>query len=104
LGEPQHGDTVADSNEVRNYISYNEKHVLTQLAGNFTVYPRDARFVYAGNNPRMLALVVQCVAELGFTKPLHYVADLLSSGDAPAIAKPITAANLPPAVRSRNSC
>ena len=96
LGEPQHGDTVADSNEVRNYISYNEKHVLTQLAGNFTVFPRDARFVYAGNNPRMLALLVQCVAELGFTKPLHYVADLLTAGDAPPIAKPITSANLPP--------
>ena len=96
LGEPQHGDTVADSNEVRNYISYNEKHVVTQLAGNFTVFPRDARFVYAGNNARMLALVVRCIAELGFTKPLHYVADLLTAGDAPAIAKPITSANLPP--------
>jgi hypothetical protein len=96
LGEPQHGDTVADSNEVRNYISYNEKHVLAQLAGNFTVLQRDARFVYAGNNARMLALVVRCVAELGFTKPMHYVADLLSAGVAPAIAKPITSANLPP--------
>ena len=96
LGEPQHGDTVADSNEVRNYISYNQKHVLTQLAGNFTVFQRDARFVYAGNNARMLALVVRCIAELGFTNPLHYVADLLTAGDAPAIAQPITSANLPP--------
>ena len=61
-----------------------------------TVFQRDARFVYAGNNPRMLALVVRCVAELGFTKPLHYVADLLTAADAPAIAKPITSANLPP--------
>jgi hypothetical protein len=96
LGEPQREDTFADSNEVRNFVCYNERHVLTQLAGNFTVYPRDARFVYAGNNPRMLALVVRCVAELGFTKPLHYVADLLAAGPAPAIAKPITSANLPP--------
>jgi hypothetical protein len=96
LGEPQHGDTVADSNELRNFVCYNERHVLAQLAGNFTVFQPDARFVYAGNNPRMLALVVRCIAELGFTKPLHYVADLLTAGDAPAIAKPITSANLPP--------
>jgi len=96
LGEPQREDTVADSNEVRNYVCYNERHVLTQLAGNFTVFQTDARFVYAGNNPRMLELVVRCIAELGFTKPLHYVADLLTAGDAPAIAKPITSANLPP--------
>jgi len=45
LGEPQREDTVADSNDLRNFVSYNERHVLTQLAGNFTVYPRDARFV-----------------------------------------------------------
>jgi hypothetical protein len=96
LGEPQRGDTVADSNEVRNYVCYNEKHVLAQLAGNFTVFQRGARFVYAGNNPRMLALVVQCVAELGFVKPLYYVADLLTAGDAPAIARPIASTNLPP--------
>jgi hypothetical protein len=95
LGEPQREDTFADSNEVRNFVFYNERHVLAQLAGNFTVYPRDARFAYAGNNPRMLALVTRCVAELGFIKPLHYVADLLSAGPAPAIAKPITSANLP---------
>jgi len=44
----------------------------------------------------MLALVVRCIAELGFTNPLHYVADLLTAGDAPAIAQPITSANLPP--------
>jgi hypothetical protein len=96
LCEPQREDTYADSNEVRNFVAYNEKHALAQLAGNFTVYPRDARFVYAGNNPRMLALVARCVAELGFTKPLYYVADLLSAGPAPATAKPITSANLPP--------
>jgi acyl dehydratase len=95
LGGPQRGDTVADSNDLRNFVSYNEKHVLAQLAGNFTVYPRNARFVYAGNNPRMLALATQCVAELGFTEPLAYVACLLSAGDAPAIARPITSANLP---------
>ncbi|MGA2198157.1 MAG: hypothetical protein ABSH40_23020, partial [Bryobacteraceae bacterium] len=95
LGEPQREDTVADSNEVRDFVSYNQRHVLAQLAGNFTVYPRSARFAYAGNNPRMLALVAQCVAELRFAKPLHYVADLLSAGPAPAIAKAITAANLP---------
>jgi len=74
LGEPQPEDTVADSNELRNFVSYNEQHVLTQLAGNFTVCPRDTRFVYAGNNPRMLALAARCLAELGFTEPLHYVA------------------------------
>src|ERR1035437_8193852 len=96
LGEPQREDTFADSNNLRNFVSYNERHVLAQLAGNFTVFQRGARFVYAGNNPRMLALVVQCVAELGFIKPLHYVADMLTAGDAPAIAKPITSANLPP--------
>src|ERR1019366_3989253 len=37
----------------------------------------------------------QCVAELGFTEPLAYVACLLSAGNAPAIARPITSANLP---------
>ena len=95
LGEPQREDTFADSNDVRNFVTYNEKHVLAQLAGNFTVYPRDARFVYAGNNPRMLALATQCVAELGFTEPMHYVADLLAAGAAPAIAVPITSTSLP---------
>src|ERR1035437_2568003 len=89
LGEPQREDTFADSNDVRNFICYNERHVLTQLAGNFTVYRRDARFVYAGNNPRMLALAAGCVAALGFTNALDYVADLLPTGTAPAGAHPI---------------
>ena len=95
LGEPQREDTVADSNEVRNFVSYNQGHVLTQLAGNFTVFPPGARFAYAGNNPRMLALVAQCIAELGFAKPLRYVADLLSAGPPPAMAEAITSASLP---------
>jgi len=94
LGEPQRENTFAHCGDARNFVSYNEQHVLAQLAANFTVCPRGARLVYAGNNPRMLALAARCVAELGFTEPLAYVACLLSAGDAPAIARPITSANL----------
>ena len=91
LGEPQTRRYLSPtSNDLRNFVSYNEQHVLAQLAGNFTVYPRGARFVYAGNNPRMLALAARCVAELGFAEPLRLRGLFAVGGPAPAMARPIS--------------
>jgi hypothetical protein len=95
LGEPQRENTFAHCGDFRNFVSYNERHVLAQLTANFTVYPRGARLVYAGNNPRMLALAARCVAELGFANAVDYVAELLSAGTAPADARPITPGDVP---------
>ena len=95
LGEPQREYTFAGCSDLRNFVSYNERHVLAQLAANFTVYPRGARLVYAGNNPRMLALAARCLAGLGFASPLHYVAELLSAGTAPVDARPIRSGDVP---------
>ena len=95
LGEPQQEDTFACCCDLRNFVSYNEQHVLPQLAANFTVYPRNARFAYAGNNPRMLALATKCVAELGFANAFDHVAELLSAGTAPADTRPIRPGDVP---------
>jgi hypothetical protein len=95
LGEPQREDTFAGCSDLRNFVSYNEQHVLAQLAANFTVYRRSARFAYAGNNPRMLALAARCVAELGFANALHHVGELLSAGAAPVDARPIRPGDVP---------
>ncbi len=77
LGSPQTADYLADSNDLRNFVTYHAEHVLPHLAGNLTTYPRTARFAYAGANPRMFALAARCIAELGFTHPL-FDADLAS--------------------------
>ena len=76
LGAPQQDDYPSDANETRNFVYYQPEHVLPFVAGNLTVYPRDARFAYVGANPRMLDLITRCIAEMGFTHPLHPVADL----------------------------
>src|SRR5688572_11914395 len=73
LGGPQTQDYYSDSNDVRNYVSYAAEHVLPYVVGNLTVYPREARFVYVGNHPRMLELLAAAVRELGFLNPLHSV-------------------------------
>jgi hypothetical protein len=79
LGEPQCGDYHSDCNDLRNYVWYQPEHALPYLAGNLTVYPKQARFLYAGNNPRMLQLAARAIAELGFERPLHYIADLFTT-------------------------
>ena len=89
LGAPQQADYHSDSIDLRNFVFYQPEHVLPYLAGNLTVYPRDARFVYAGNNPRMLELTARSIAEMGFTRPLHYVHELFSAGAGPSDATPI---------------
>jgi hypothetical protein len=95
LGAPQEIEYYSDANDLRNFVSYQPEHALPYLAGNLTVYPPGARFVYVGNNPRMLQLTTRCVQELGFKQPLHYVSELLSSGMAPQPAKAISAADVP---------
>ncbi|HTS47085.1 MAG TPA: hypothetical protein VMH05_04030 [Bryobacteraceae bacterium] len=94
LGGPQPESYPADANDARNFVYYPQEHALPYLAGNFTVYPRNARFLYAGNNPLMLDLVSRCVQEMGFTEPLDYVADLLSERRGPVDARAIQAAQL----------
>ena len=89
LGAPQPYEYYSDAIDVRNYVSYTAEHVLPFVAGNLTVYPRDARFVYAGNHLRMLELLTRCIAELGFLYPLHYVAQILSPEATVAGAKPV---------------
>lgn len=82
LGGPQTVEYQSNAHDLRNFVYYQPEHALPYLAASLTTYPRDARFAYVGNNPRMLHLVVRSIAELGFTQPLRYgaagTADLLS--------------------------
>ena len=91
LGAPQQGPYLTDCNDARNFVFYPPERALPYLAANFTVYPRAARFLYAGNNPRMVDMIARCIREMGFTEPLHYASDLLSAGPAPASALGILA-------------
>ena len=59
LGGPQHADYPTDANDSRNFVFYHPEHALPYLAGTLTVYPRDARFLYAGNNPQMLDILAR---------------------------------------------
>jgi hypothetical protein len=93
LGAPQLHEYYSNASDVRNYVSYTAEHVLPYVTGNLTVYPRDARFVYAGNHHRMLELLTRCIAELGFLNPLHYVAKILLSDTVVAGAKPVECDN-----------
>ena len=94
LGAAQPADYHSDANDLRNYVFYQPEHALPYLAGNLTVYPRQARFAYAGNNPRMLELAGRCIAEMGYSEPLRYVAGLITGQRAPASAQPIHAGDL----------
>ena len=94
LAAPQQHDYHSDANETRNFVYYQPEHVLAHLVGNLTVYPPDARFAYAGNNPRMLELTARCIVEMGFSRKLHYVADLLSSSAGPDWAEAIQPATI----------
>jgi hypothetical protein len=91
LGAPQQNQYHSDCNDLRNYVWYQPEHVLPYIAGNLTVYPREARFVYAGNNPRTLALTAQAVKTLGFTAPLAYLAGLFTSAPQVTGAEPVQA-------------
>ena len=77
LGMPQDHDYHSDSNELRNYLFYQPEHVLPYVAANLTVYPRDVRLLYIGNNPRLLTLLATCFRDLGFIRPLGWVPDLM---------------------------
>ncbi len=92
-GAPQAQPYRSDCNDVRNFVYYPPERALPYLAANLTVYPRDARFAYAGNNPRMLELAARAVAGMGFQFPLYYVPSLLISGPAPASAAAISGAH-----------
>jgi hypothetical protein len=84
LGAPQTADYHSDANDLRNYVWYRQEHALPYVAGNLTVYPRTARFAYAGNNPRMLELAAQCIGAMKFEHPLYHVADFTAEANAPA--------------------
>jgi len=71
LGEPQPDDYHSDANDLRNYVWYQPEHALPYLAANLTVYPRNARFAYIGNNPRMFEITERCIREMKFEHPLH---------------------------------
>ena len=92
LGAPQQEPYFTDCNDARNFAYYPPARALPYLAANFTVYPRDTRFLYAGNNPAMLALTARALAEMGFSQPLHYVADLLNAGTPPSRSPAVGAA------------
>jgi|GEM_PF-1975530 len=89
LGAVQTAQYHSDANEQRNFVYYAPEHALPYLAANLTVYPRDARFLYAGNNPRMLQLSARAIAGMGFEHPLEYVPGLLTATAAPAGAVPM---------------
>ena len=86
LGDPQQAPYFTDCNDARNFVYYPPERALSYLAANLTVYPRGARFLYAGNNPRMLGMIDRCIREMGFTESLSYVSDLLTTRTAPACA------------------
>jgi len=98
LESAQPADYQADAIGLRNYLPLTAEHVLPYVAGDLAVYPRTARFAYAGNHPRLLSLVARCVAEMGFTAPLAYAPALLTSGPPPEGARSIEAASLPDAL------
>ncbi|HLK20847.1 MAG TPA: hypothetical protein VKT81_17970, partial [Bryobacteraceae bacterium] len=89
----QKADYPTDANDSRNFVFYHQEHALPYLAGNLTVYPRDARFVYLGNNPKMLDLLARSIVEMGFTQPLDYVSELLTGGSVSASAVAANYAN-----------
>jgi hypothetical protein len=77
LAPPQEVPYYADCNDARNFVYYPHRHALPYLAANLTVYPRDARFAYVGNNPLMFDLIARSLEEMGFAEPLHDSRDLL---------------------------
>lgn len=77
LAAPQGQEYYSDSNDLRNFVSYTAEHVLPYVAGNLTVYPPSARFVYAGNHERMLHLLSTCIRDMGFERQLSHVPELL---------------------------
>ena len=77
LGVRQDRDYHSDSNDGRNYLFYHPEHVLPYVAANLTVYPRDVRLLYIGNNPRLLTLLATCFRDLGFIRPLGWMPDLM---------------------------
>jgi hypothetical protein len=89
LETPQTREYYSDANDVRNYVAYTAEHVLPYVAANLTVYPRDARFVYAGNHLGMLRLLSRCVREMGFAEALHYVPALLATERPPEDSVPL---------------
>jgi hypothetical protein len=89
LGAPQQTEYYSNAHDLRNFVFYQPEHALPYLAANLTTYPRDARFVYLGNHPRMLDLIARCILEMDFTEPLRYVRDLLLSEAGPESAVPI---------------
>jgi hypothetical protein len=89
LGGAQAQDYHSDANDATTYVEYASKHVLPYVAGNLTVYPRNARFVYVGANDRLLGLLTTTVAEMGFHNPVHYVPDVLGKEMGGAV--PVTA-------------
>jgi hypothetical protein len=98
LGAPQPADYVSDAVGIRDFVSVQAEHILPYLASDLSVYTRPARFAYAGNHPRMLALATRAIAEMGFETPLAYVPGLLKSGPPPEGATPIEAASVPDAL------
>ncbi len=90
LGGPQTSEYHSDANDLRNFVHYHPEHVLPHLAANLTTYPRDARFVYLGNHPRMLDLTARCIVEMGFTEPLRYVRELLLGKAGPKCAEAVS--------------
>ncbi|HEY1496638.1 MAG TPA: hypothetical protein VGF49_18920 [Candidatus Solibacter sp.] len=95
VGKPQEAYYVADALGLRDFVSVRAEHVLPYVANDLTVFPQSARFAYAGNHPRMLALAARCIAEMGFEAPLEYAADLLTSGAPPENTKALAGGALP---------
>ena len=94
VGTAQQADYHSDANDLRNFVYYQQEHALPYLAGNLTVFPKTARFIYAGSNPRMLELAARCVAGMGFSDPLKYIPAFLPDGAAPAGAEPVRTLHL----------
>jgi hypothetical protein len=78
LGAPQATVYHSSHLDLRNYVFYHPEHVLPYIAADLTVYSRDARFLYVGNNPRLLGLLAACVSNMGFSHPVHYLPDVVS--------------------------
>ncbi|MEO8593433.1 MAG: hypothetical protein ABI759_08925 [Candidatus Solibacter sp.] len=94
LDGPQQTLYESDALGLRNFLPVHADHVLPYVANDLTAFRKSARFAYAGNHPRMLALAAHCIAGLGFGAPLAYAPDLLTSGAPPPDATPIPSACL----------
>jgi hypothetical protein len=77
VGAPQEFDYFSNAMDVRAFVFYQPEHAIPFVAGNLTIYSRQARFAYVGANPRTLEMTARVIAGMGFRHQLAYLSALL---------------------------